>query len=216
MALYKNRLDAGKKLAKHLSKFVHRENLVILALPRGGVPVAYEVARKFNVPMDVYVVRKIGIPGQEESAIGAIASGGVRIINESLAQQAGLSEKNIAAAAAQAQVELKRREGLYRGNRLSMDLKGRRVLVVDDGMATGSTMQAVVMALRGLKVSEIIVAVPVASEDAQAEIGQLVDRLICLEIPGYFAAVGQWYDDYSQTTDQEVIKYMERVKENYA
>lgn len=215
MALYRDRIDAGKKLAKHLSRFVHGDNLVILALPRGGVPVAYEVVREFNVPMDVYVVRKIGVPGQEEYAIGAVASGGVRIINESLAQQAGLSEKDIATAAAQAQVELKRREGLYRGNRLSIDLKGRRVLVVDDGMATGSTMQAVVMALRGLKVSEIIVAVPVGSEDALSELGQLADRIICLEIPGYFTAVGQWYDDYSQTTDQEVIKYMEKVKENY-
>jgi predicted phosphoribosyltransferase len=214
MSTYRDRIDAGKKLAKHLTEFARRDNLVVLALSRGGVPVAYEVAQALDVPMDVFVVRKLGVPGQEELAMGAIASGGIRIINETVVEQAGLSEKDIAVTAAQEQVVLERRERMYRGDRRSIDLQDQTVIVVDDGMATGTTMHAAALALRRLKPAEIVVAVPVASEEACAKLKQWADRVVCLETPANFRVIGQWYDDFSQTTDAEVLNYMDKAKED--
>jgi len=214
MSIYRDRIEAGKKLAAHLTEFERRDNLVVLALPRGGVPVAYEVARALDVPMDVFVVRKLGMPGHQEFAMGAIASGGIRVINAAAVHEAGITEKEIDAAAAQEQLELERRERLYRGDRPRMNLREHTVMVVDDGMATGSTMHAAVLALRRLKPSEIIVAVPVASVEACAELKQSADRVICLNTPAFFRAVGQWYDDFSQTTDAEVLAYMDKAAKN--
>ena len=210
--LFKNRTDAGKKLAEHLTEFAGRGDVVVLALPRGGVPVAYEVSKTLDAPMDVFVVRKIGVPGREELAMGAIASGGVRIINEALAKRYGVSEKDIAAAAAQEQLVLENRERKYRMDRRSIDFKGKIVIVVDDGMATGSTMHAAVLALKSLKPSEIVVAAPVAAKEACETLENRADRLVCLETPVPFIAVGNWYGDFSKTTDEEVLKYMKKAK----
>jgi predicted phosphoribosyltransferase len=212
MSIFRNRVDAGKRLAASLSAFAHQEDVVVLALPRGGVPVAYEVAKALDLPMDIFVVRKLGVPGQKELAMGAIASGGIRIVNEAVVQQAGLSDEDIAAAAAQEQVVLERRENKYRQGRSSIDPKGKTTIVVDDGMATGSTMQVTVLALKRLKPSRIVIAVPVAAKEACAELKEWADQVICLETPVPFWAVGQWYQDFSQTTDEEVLSYMDKAK----
>lgn len=210
--IFKNRTEAGKILAENLAEFAGRQNLLVLALPRGGVPVAYEVAKALNAPMDVFVVRKIGVPGREELAMGAVASGGVRIINEALAQRLGISERTIAAAAAQEQLVLENRERKYRMDRRSLNLKGKTVIVVDDGMATGYTMLATVLALESLEPSEIVVATPAASKEACAALERRANRLVCLETPVPFVAVGKWYRNFAQTTEEDVLKYMKEAK----
>lgn len=208
--IYRDRLEAGEKLAAHLSDFKGREDLVVLALPRGGVPVAYRVAEALDAPMDVFVVRKVGVPGHEELAMGAIAGGGIRIINDDVVQQAGISEKEIAAAAAQEQVVLERRERKYRGDRGRLNLQGRTVILVDDGIATGATMQAAVLALKRVKAAEIVVAVPVGPESACTGLKKTADRVVCLETPAPFGGVDRWYDDFSQTTDEEVLLCLDK------
>jgi putative phosphoribosyl transferase len=210
--IFKNRKTGGKQLAERLSQSEWPDNLIVLALSKGGVPVAFQVAKALKAPMDVFVVRKLGVPGHEETAIGAIASGGIRIINETAVKQAGLSEKDIAASAAQEQLLLERLELLYRRNRPSIKLQGRPVIVVDDGMATGSTMLAAVLALRELGPSEIIVAVPVTSEDACFKLKQSADRVVCLSTPSPFTSIDQWYDNFRQTTDEEVLSLLGKAK----
>lgn len=201
---YQNRQEAGKFLASKLSRLVHRNDVVVLALPRGGVPVGFEVAQALRAPLDVFVVRKLGVPGQEELAMGAIASGGVTVLNEDVIRQLNIPRGAILRVAAEEERELKRREQEYREGRPPVDVKGRTVVLVDDGLATGSSMLVAVRALRRKSPAHIIVAVPVASAMTCAEFRSEVDEVICAFTPEPFWGVGQWYRDFSQTTDAEV------------
>jgi predicted phosphoribosyltransferase len=188
----------------------------VLALPRGGVPVAYEVARALHAPLDVFLVRKLGVPGREELAMGAIATGGVRVVNPEVVRALGLPREVLDAAAAAEQRELERRERAYRDGRPPPDVRGRTVILIDDGLATGSTMRAAVAALRKLGPARVAVAVPVASPDVCEEFGQEVDEMICARTPEPFHAVGLWYDDFTQTTDEEVHDLLARAAEEQA
>src|SRR5687768_1307277 len=207
---FRDRREAGKALARRLDHLRDEEDLIVLALPRGGVPVAYEVARALDAPLDVFIVRKLGVPGHEELAMGAIASGGVRVINEDVLRFVTVSPKTIDAVAAREEKELERREKSYRGGKPPLDVTGKRVVVVDDGLATGATMRAAVQALRKMNAREIIVAVPVAAAETCAEFRPTVDKLVCLRAPLHFQAVGLWYDDFSQTSDEEVHDLLAR------
>lgn len=207
--LYKDRREAGAALGEGLSHHADRDDVLVLGLPRGGVPVAYEVAERLRAPLDVLVVRKLGVPGHEELAMGAIASGGVRILNDRVLDELGLSDRAIAAAAAQEEIELSRRERQYRGDALPPDPQGKRVILVDDGLATGSTMRAAVAAVRGLGASAVTVAVPVASRATCDELRSEVDELVCAATPEPFRAVGLWYQDFSQTPDDDVRDLLE-------
>ena len=206
---FRDRCDAGRRLAAELQQ-VTLNDPIILGLPRGGIPVAYEVASALHAPLDVMVVRKLGAPFQPELAIGAIASGNVRVINEDLVASIwGLDESVIDEIAARESVELERRERLYRGDRPMPNLEQRDVVLVDDGLATGATMRAAVEAVRARQPSKIIVAVPTGSEDAVRSIGRISDRVICLDTPAFFHAVGQSYRRFDQTTDEEVRELLE-------
>jgi predicted phosphoribosyltransferase len=207
---FPNRYEAGRLLAERLEKYQGRPDDIVLVLPRGGVPVAYQIAEHLHVRLDVFIVRKLGVPGFEELAIGAIASGGVRVLNEEVARVLPNAESIIEEATAREQLELERREQLYRGDRPSPVLEGQTVILVDDGLATGATMRAAVSALRKRGVGGIVVAVPVgAPETCRACAGE-VDETICLISPDYFQAVGQFYDDFSQTSDDEVRELLQR------
>ncbi|KJS29008.1 MAG: phosphoribosyl transferase [Desulfatitalea sp. BRH_c12] len=205
---FQNRLDAGRRLVERLAHYRNHPQAIVLALPRGGVPVGWEVCRVLNIPLDIFVVRKIGVPGHEETAMGAIASGGVRVFNKDVIRTLGIRDEAIAAAAAVAQVELERRETLYRGERFLPDLNGRIVILVDDGMATGASMTAAVQAIKAFNLQRLVVAVPVASPEACALLGQAVDEIVCVDTPENFKAVGWWYQDFSQTSDDEVRMYL--------
>ena len=202
--LFRDRTDAGRTLASALASYAGRDDVIVLALPRGGVPVAYEVAQALGAPLDVFLVRKLGLPGQEEFAMGAIASGGIQLINEDVVHGYGVSDTQIEAVAATEQRELDRRERAYRDGRPMPRVAGRTVIVVDDGLATGFSMRAAVMALREQSPSRIVVAVPVAAFDTCEEFRLIVDEVVCAETPEPFYAVGIWYEDFSQTTDDEV------------
>ena len=202
--LFRDRADAGRRLAAELAAYTHRADELVLGLPRGGVPVAFEVAHVLDVPLDVFTVRKLGVPGHEELAMGAIATGGAQVLNEDIIQDLGIPEHAIAAAFIREQAELERRERLYRDGRPPPDVRGHTVLLVDDGLATGSTMRAAVAALRALQPARIVIAVPVAAPDVCAALGAEVDEIVCAETPEPFHAVGLWYFDFSQTTDDEV------------
>jgi len=199
-----DRRQAGRALAAKLSAYANRPDVIVLALPRGGVPVGYEIAQALGVPLDVFVVRKLGIPGHEELAMGAIATGGVRVLNERLIQQLDIPEFIVDAVVARELEELKRRERLYRGGRPFPDVRGRTVILVDDGLATGATMEAAIRGLKELEPALIVVAVPVASRETCDALRPLVDDLICAVTPEPFHAVGYWYEDFSQTSDAEV------------
>jgi putative phosphoribosyl transferase len=201
---FADRRHAGAELSTRLSHLKGRSDLVVLALPRGGVPVAYEVARALDAPLDVFLVRKLGVPGHAELAMGAIASGGVRVVNDDVVSWYNIPHTVIDAVAAEEQIELERRERAYRDGRTPLDLDGRIVLLIDDGLATGSTMKAAVAAIRAQKPSRIVVAVPVGSPEACQDLGGVADEIVCARAPERFAAVGQWYRDFSQTTDAEV------------
>jgi predicted phosphoribosyltransferase len=201
---YENRRQAGVELVSRLGHLRGRGDVVVLGLPRGGVPVAHEVARTLEAPLDVFVVRKLGLPGQEELAMGAIASGGVRVLNDDVIKWYGVSAAVIDEVARKEQVELERREREYRGGRAPIQLGGRLVLLVDDGLATGSTMKAAVQAVRTHGPSRIIVAVPVGSRVSCRELADIADEVVCARAPARFTAVGEWYRDFSETTDQEV------------
>ena len=200
---FKDRRDAGRVLAKALDVWRGRPEIQVLALPRGGVPVAWEVAQALGAPLDVLVVRKLGFPGQEELAMGAIAPGGVRVMGE-LTEAWPVSERALEAVVAREQAELLRRERLYRSGRPPLDLAGRVLILVDDGLATGATMRAAVMAARAAKPQRIIVAVPVASSEAVWSVGAVADEVVCVFTPEHFRAVGLWYQDFAQTSDEEV------------
>jgi len=201
---FQDRSEAGKILATHVAKAVDDPDIIVLALPRGGVPVAFEVARSLRAPMDIYVVRKLGLPGEEELAIGAIASGGVRVLNRALIAHLQIPEELIERVTAQQSIELERREQLYRGTRGLIPLRGHTTILVDDGLATGATMLAAARSVRAQQPRRIVVAVPVASSSACEDIREDVDQTVCVVTPEPFLAVGAWYDDFSQTSDSEV------------
>lgn len=201
---FRDRLDAGRQLAEKLSRYAGRDDVIVLALPRGGVPVGHEVARALGAPLDVFLVRKLGVPGREELAMGAIASGGVRVLNEWAVGELGISPEVIEEVAGREAQELSRREREYRGGSPALDLRDRVVLLVDDGLATGSTMRAAVAAVRKLGPGRVVVAVPVGAPQACAEFRGIADEVVCAEQPPDFYAVGAWYADFSQTSDEEV------------
>ena len=209
--LFQDRFEGGRLLASKLSHLANRPDTVVLALPRGGVPVGFEVAKTLNVPMDVFVVRKLGVPGYEELAMGAIASGGTRVLNEDLVRTAGIPDEVIDSVAAEEERELERRERDYRGGQPPVDVQGRTVILVDDGLATGSSMRVAALALKQKKPSRIVVAVPVAAPATCAEFESEVDQVICAVTPEPFWAVGQWYRDFSQTSDEEVRDLLRRA-----
>jgi predicted phosphoribosyltransferase len=201
---FPNRTEAGRQLAEKLEKYTGRHDVAVLGLPRGGVPVAYEVAKRLRVLLDVFIVRKLGVPGFEELAAGAIASGGVRVLNEEVVRALPHAEQAIEAVTARETAELERREQTYREGRPAPELRDRTVILVDDGLATGATMRAAVKALRERGAARIVVAVPVGPTDTCQEIQQLADETICLTMPAFFQAVGQYYEDFSQTSDDDV------------
>jgi predicted phosphoribosyltransferase len=209
---FANRDEAGRALGKEILRRIGKwPDAIVLALPRGGVPVAHAVAQAIDAPLDVFIVRKLGVPGHEELAMGAIASGGVRVLNDDVLRQIPVPPSAIDAVARREQRELERREREYRGNRPPLDVAGRTIIVVDDGLATGSTMRAAVRALRKLRPRAVIVAVPVAANSTCDELRREADEVICLWTPEPFQAVGLWYDDFTQTTDEEVHELLEGV-----
>ncbi|MGZ8184042.1 MAG: phosphoribosyltransferase [Methylobacter sp.] len=208
---FRNRRQAGQLLADKLMAYANRTDVLILALPRGGVPVAFEVAQALNAPLDIFVVRKLGLPGHEELAMGALASGNVRVLNDDVVNRMHISEKVINAVAAQEQRELERRERLYRNDRPPFSVRGRTVILIDDGLATGSTMRAAVSALRRQNPAALVVAVPVAAPETCEEFKREVDEIICAYTPEPFYAVGLWYEDFSQTGDDEVRDLLARA-----
>jgi putative phosphoribosyl transferase len=210
MRPYRDRRDAGRQLADRLANFAGRADVLVLGLARGGVPVAFEVAHALGAPLDVLIVRKLGMPGQPELAIGAIASGGVRVLNERIVCRIPDAFMVIQEVAAAEERELERREVEYRGHRPPADVREQSVILVDDGLATGASMEAAVLALRQRRAARVIVAVPVGSPEACARLAQEADELICLNTPAEFDAVGQVYDDFSQTTDDEVRALLAR------
>jgi putative phosphoribosyl transferase len=209
---YIDRKHAGIMLANLLREYARRTDVIVLALPRGGVPVAYEIAVALSLALDVFIVRKLGAPGQEELAMGAIASGGVVVLNEAIVQALHIDQASIEGVKEAELKELVRRERLYRGNRSLPNLRGKTIILVDDGMATGSTMKAALLALQQQKPATIVVAVPVAARSIVEEMTSLVDVMICPLQPINFCAVGLWYDHFSQTTDQEVIELLKKSK----
>lgn len=208
---FHDRTDAGEQLAAKLSAYANRADVLVLGLPRGGVPVAYEVASALNVPLDVIVVRKLGVPGEEELAMGAIASGGVRVLNRDVVRMLALSNATIDAVAAKEQRELTRREHLYRDERPMPELRGRTVLLVDDGIATGATMRAAIEATRQQGPAHIVVAAPVAALSTCAQLREGGVDVICVQEPEALYAIGLWYDDFPQTSDGEIRDLLDRV-----
>ena len=202
--VFRDRAEAGRLLAAKLREYANRSDVVVLALPRGGVPVAFEVARALDAPLDVFVVRKLGVPGHEELAMGAIASGGVRVLNQDVLRALGISRGVVDLVAEREQRELLRREREYRDGRAPVDIRNRTVILVDDGLATGSSMRVAAIALKQKGPAEIIAAVPVGAPETCAEFESEVDKVVCATTPRRFRAVGEWYRDFSQTSDEEV------------
>lgn len=207
---FRDRAEAGRALALQLETYAGRSDLIVLALPRGGVPVAFEVARALGAPLDVFTVRKLGVPGHQELALGAIATGGVRVIDEDVVKSLRVPDGVIDAIAARELRELERREYAYRGNKPVLDVRGQIVILVDDGMATGSSMRAALAAVRRLRPARVIVAVPVAAAATCREFENEADECVCVLTPEPFHAVGIWYEDFSQTTDDEVRDLLAR------
>ena len=208
---YINRFDAGRELAKLLTRYAGLDDLLVLALPRGGVPVAFMVAGVLGAPLDVMLVRKLGVPGQEELAMGAIATGPVRVINHDVVRMLGITPQVIDAVADRESVELSRREQEYRGERPRPQVAGKTIILIDDGLATGASMRVAVAALRQQGPARIVVAVPVAPPDTARELADEVDELVCPETPEPFFGVGQWYRNFEQTTDEEVRDLLTRA-----
>jgi putative phosphoribosyl transferase len=211
---FPNRTEAGRQLAEKLIKYAGRADVIVLGLPRGGVPVAFEVAQRLGVPLDVFLVRKLGVPGFEELAVGAIASGGVRVLNEDVMRAIPNVDEVIESVTARETAELERREQTYRDGRPAPELRDRVVILVDDGLATGATMRAAVKALRQRGVAKIVVAVPVGPPDTCREFEDEADETICASAPEFFQAVGQYYEDFSQTSDEEVRELLARAAKN--
>ena len=211
---FANRTEAGCLLAEKLVQYAGRNDVIVLGLPRGGVPVAYEVAKRLGAPLDVFIVRKLGVPGFEELAAGAIASGGVRVLNEDVMRAIPHPDEAIEAVTARETAELERREHEYRDGQQAPELRDRVVILVDDGLATGATMRAAIKALRQRGAAKIVVAVPVGPPGTCREIEQEADETICLSTPEVFQAVGQYYEDFSQTSDQDVREVLSRAAQN--
>jgi putative phosphoribosyl transferase len=211
---FPNRAEAGRLLGEKLQKYAGRNDVIVLGLPRGGVPVAYEVAQRLGIPLDVFIVRKLGVPGFEELAAGAIASGGVRVLNEDVLRALPNADEIIESVTAKETAELERREKSYRDDRPAPELRDRVVILVDDGLATGATMHAAVKALRQRHVAKIVVAVPVGPPDTCREFEDEADETICATAPEFFQAVGQYYEDFSQTSDEEVRDLLTRAAED--
>jgi len=202
--LFRDRAEAGQLLAKELSAYADRKDVVVLALPRGGVPVAAEVARVLNAPLDIFLVRKLGVPGQKELAMGAIATGNIRVLNQDLIRRLRIPQHLIDTTIDEEQRELSRREHAYRDDRPPLEVGGRTVILVDDGLATGSSMHAAITALREQRPARIVAAVPAAAHATCEALGEIADEMICATTPEPFYAVGMWYDDFSQVTDEQV------------
>jgi predicted phosphoribosyltransferase len=207
-----DRADAGRQLTGQLTRYARRSDVVVLGLPRGGVPVAYEVARELHAPLDVFLVRKLGVPGHPELAMGAIAEGGVEVLNDDVIRDLGISQKMVQQVAVRERMELDRRDTLYRGGRPLPAMRGRVAILIDDGLATGSTMQAAATALRRLEPARIVVAVPVGAHDTCERLGRFADEVVCLIAPELFQAVGLWYDEFTQTTDDEVKQLLAQAE----
>lgn len=210
--IYRDRVDAGKQLATKLGDYADRDDVLVLALPRGGVPVAYEVAKALRAPLDIFLVRKLGVPGHEELAMGAIATGGIRVLNDDVVRYLRIPNDVIDAVAEEELKELERRERAYRGNRVEPNIRGKTVILVDDGLATGSTMRAAVAALRQQDPARIVVAVPVSATQTCDEYRMGVDEIICAKTPEPFMGVGMWYRDFSQTSDEEVREILAQAE----
>jgi predicted phosphoribosyltransferase len=206
---FRDRMEAGRLLAELLREYAGRDDVIVLALPRGGVPVAYEVAQALGAPLDVFVVRKLGVPGHEELAMGAVATGGVLVLDEGLVRALGIPEEELRRVVDAELRELERRDAEYRGDREPPDVEGKTVILVDDGLATGSTMRAAALAVRRLNPARVVVAVPVAAEETCDAFREVVDDVVCGVTPTPFRAVGLWYEDFSQTTDEEVRNLLE-------
>ena len=206
---FRNRTHAGQALAERLTGYAGRDDVIVLALPRGGVPVAFEVAQRLSAPLDVFIVRKLGSPGHEELAMGAIATGGVVVLNDDVVRALKIPEAGIERVAARERDGLARREALYRGSRPAPDLRGRIVILVDDGLATGSTMRAAIAAVRTFQPSRLVVAVPTGARETCEDLRRDVDEVVCVTEPDHFYAVGMWYEDFTQTEDREVRDLLE-------
>ena len=209
--IFDDRVDAGRQLAAKLGAYAGRKDVIVLGIPRGGVPVAFEVARALKAPLDIFLSRKLGVPGQEELAFGALATGGVRVLDRELIAQVGISEREIDQIAASVKKELERRARVYRGLRPALNVKGKTVLLVDDGIATGSSMLAAINALRQMEPARLVVAVPVAPYDTCKRLRSVVDELVCVDTPETFYAIGQFYGDFSQVRDEEVTELIRRA-----
>jgi len=210
-ARYRNRTDAGRQLAAQLREYADRPDVIVLALPRGGVPVAYEVARALHVPLDVFIVRKLGLPSHPELAMGAIASGGIRVIDQAALRRFGVTDEQLAAVAAAEERELVRRERQYREGLPLPDVTGKTVILIDDGLATGATMAAAAAALKAQGPAKLVVAVPVSAPETCDAFREIVDEVVCGATPEPFYAVGLWYEDFSQTSDDEVHDLLARA-----
>jgi putative phosphoribosyl transferase len=207
--MFRDRRDAGQRLAQRLAPYADRKDVLIFGLPRGGVPVAFEIAQALHLPLDVLLVRKLGAPGQPELAMGAIAAGGIKVLDHALIRQIGISDQELAAVIAREEEELRRREEMFGSRQSDLKLAGMQVIVVDDGIATGSSMQAAIQVLQAQKPARIVVAVPVAPPHAQSEI-EAVAEFVCLKVSEYFPAVGSFYRDFSQVEDEEVRSLLAR------
>lgn len=208
---FRNRQEAGRQLAERLQKYANREDVLVLGVPRGGIPVAFEVAMKLRVPLDIFVLRKLGVPGHEELAFGAIGSGGVRVLNRDVVTHLGITELEIAEVTKVEQEELERRERHYRGNRPPLDVRGQIVILVDDGIATGASLRAAIHAIRKMRPAALVVATPVAPRATCNLLRQEVDELVCAAVPEPFYEVGQFYEDFSQVSDKEVVQLLDRA-----
>jgi putative phosphoribosyl transferase len=215
-ASFANRQEAGQRLAEALEKYAGRDDVIVLGLPRGGVPVAFEVARHLGVALDVFIVRKLGVPGFEELALGAIASGGVRVLNEEVVRALPNAAELVEAVTATQLTELERREQAYRDGRPAPELRGRVAILVDDGVATGATMKAAIAALRQRGAARIVVAVPVGASETCRQLEEEVDETICLMAPDWFRAVGQFYDEFGQVSDEEVRELLARAAPGFS
>jgi putative phosphoribosyl transferase len=209
--IFQNRTEAGRKLAEHLTRYANRDDVIVLGVPRGGVPVAFEIAAALHAPLDVFVLRKLGVPWQEELAFGAIAGGGIRILDEEIMDAAGVSMLDVEEVAKKELKELERREHAYRAGRPPLEVEGRTVILVDDGIATGSSMRAGIAALRQRKPARLVIAVPVAPPSTCERLSPTVDELVCLSRPESFYAIGQFYLDFLPVADEEVTELLRRA-----
>lgn len=209
--VFGDRVDAGRRLADKLKAYAKREDVIVLGIPRGGVPVASEVATALDAPLDVFVSRKLGVPGQEELAFGAVATGGVRVLDQELIDAVGISKEEIEQITQRVRAEVERRERVYRGSRPPLELQGKTVVLIDDGIATGASMRAAINALRQMKPARIVVAVPVAPLSTCHRLRSEVDELVCVHMPESFYAIGQFYADFSQVADEEVTDLIRRA-----